>query len=63
MNRYLLFAGDSYYPQGGAFDFIKSFKTKAAALRYILGKTKQDQWNHDWWHILDTETGQYGEIV
>ncbi len=36
--RFLLFAGDTYYPQGGWRDFIKSFDTYAEADNHLSSK-------------------------
>lgn len=52
MPRYLLFGGDNYYPQGGWNDFKGGFESERDALREAAG------WGWDWWHILDTSTGE-----
>lgn len=49
MKRYLLFAGDTYYPNGGWYDYLGSFDTTEDCLRHIAGTP----W--DWWHIYDTK--------
>lgn len=50
MNRYLVFAGDQYYPQGGWDDFRGSFEDLHEAIDRI-------DLNAEWWHIVDLETG------
>ena len=53
---HLLFAGNDYYPAGGAEDFIASFDSLEAA------KTAHDpsQFKYDggWANVLDTESMQ-----
>ena len=49
MKRYLLFAGDTYYPAGGWRDFLGHFDTEEEALDHL--KTQP----HDWWEIVDAE--------
>lgn len=48
MKKYLLFAGDYYYPAGGFNDFIGSFDS--------IDEAKQAYANCDWVHIVDSET-------
>lgn len=50
MSRYLVFAGDFYYPDGGWSDFagIRDDVADAAC----LGKST----NGDWWHVVDLES-------
>lgn len=58
MKRFLLFAGDNYYPGGGWDDFISDHDALAEAL--AAGKyaaTFEGLWK-DWWHVVDTETGR-----
>lgn len=50
MKRFLLFAGDNYYPCGGTYDLIGDFDTQEEA-EAATGVC-------DWAHILDTATGQ-----
>ncbi len=54
MKRFILFAGDCYYPGGGAADFIGDFHNLIDAQIFPL--------NHNWSHILDTETGEVIEL-
>lgn len=48
-NRYLVFGGDRYYPNGGMRDFAGSFETQDVAENYAKSK------EFDWWHIWDKE--------
>ena len=50
MKRYMVFAGDNYYPGGGMDDHCGCYDTMVEAVRGI-GEC-------DWWHILDTKTMQ-----
>jgi hypothetical protein len=50
MNRFLLFAGDHYYPLGGWDDLIGDF----AALEEALAAPREGR---DWWHVIDTNDG------
>ena len=47
--KYLLFAGEFYYPSGGLHDFIGNFKT----IEDAKGRIKD---YHDWYHIVDLES-------
>lgn len=64
MKRFLLFAGDTYYPSGGWQDFKKSFDTVLEAVKTAAGNTKDTDlkggtW--DWWQVVDLETGKMVE--
>jgi len=50
MNRYLVFAGTHYYPDGGAGDYWGSATTIKKALEI------KDEYNCDWWHVFDNKT-------
>jgi hypothetical protein len=52
MKRYMLFAGDSYYAEGGAGDFKDDFFELENAIR--AGKLALEN-RCDWWHVFDTE--------
>lgn len=52
MNRYLLFAGDQYYPCGGWNDFRGGFSSIEDARDATRDK------DFDWWHVIDIQTGQ-----
>lgn len=48
--KYLVFAGDVYYPGGGWSDFKGSFDELEEALVFISGL------ECEWWDIVDRET-------
>jgi len=50
--RYWLFAGDYYYPSGGISDLIGRSDDQDELLKQAR------EAKHDWWHIVDSETGQ-----
>jgi 3-hydroxyacyl-CoA dehydrogenase len=50
MNRFLVFAGDFYYPRGGMHDFDSSYDTVDKAVEYCLGLPYG---LYDWAHIVD----------
>lgn len=52
MKRFHLFAGDDYYPAGGARDLRGSFDSVWDAVEHMANKPA------DWWHVLDSQTGQ-----
>jgi len=51
VSRYALFAGSSYYPNGGWRDYVGSATDIAGALNL-----RPD--NADWYQIVDTFTGK-----
>lgn len=56
MKRFLLFAGENFYPSGGWSDFLSDHDDGEAALSALLDlpiHTPSGQWAH----IVDTETG------
>lgn len=53
IKRFLVFAGDIYYPGGGWDDFKDSFLTEAAARTFI----DDNLGGADWWQIVDSESG------
>jgi hypothetical protein len=63
MKRFLVFAGDAYYPEGGMNDFHDDFDTLEEA-RSFEAKIKEefksiwkDSWkNFKWTEIWDSET-------
>lgn len=55
MKRYLLFAGDTYYPSGGWSDFVKDYDTEEEADADGLSKYGRD---HQWYEVVDLETGK-----
>lgn len=44
---YLLFAGDSYYPEGGWFDFRGTFPSREAAAAAAE--------EYDWYHVVGVD--------
>ena len=52
MKRYLLFAGDTYYPCGGWSDLRTACDTREelSSAVLLLGD------DFGWWHAIDTET-------
>jgi len=66
MKRFLVFAGDAYYPYGGMDDFQEDFDTLEEARSFeakIIEKFKstwKDSWkNFKWSAIWDLETRTY----
>lgn len=47
--RYLLFAGEYYYPSGGFNDYKGSFDSIEEAISNVMSY-------HDWYHIVDLDT-------
>lgn len=65
MKRFMLFAGENYYPCGGMEDFKGSFDTYEEAEEYVNTKNKgvqMDGWGWDWAHVYDTETQKVKDI-
>ena len=56
MKRYLLFAGDDYYPKGGWRDFQDGFNTLEDALKGAANAKK------DWWHVVDMQASGFPVI-
>ena len=54
MKRFLIFAGDTYYPIGGWKDFRGSADTidEAADMVYKIDGMV------DWFHVVDSQTGR-----
>ena len=51
MKQILLFAGDDYYPEGGAYDFKGSFETVELALE--AHNPKEHRYEGGWANIFD----------
>lgn len=51
MKRFWVFAGESYYAEGGMADYIGQFDNIADAIK--AGLTAEDA---SWWHVLDTKS-------
>lgn len=59
--RFLLFAGERYYPSGGWNDFVLDFDTAedAAFAGRSLAERRREQENlghFSWWHVVDSQT-------
>ena len=54
--KYLLFAGEDYYPQGGAFDFVGVYNSKQEAFKEQL-KLKSE-----WSNILELDGDEYDVV-
>lgn len=54
MKRYQLFAGDVYYPRGGAADYCGDADTLEEAQAWGAEHGESDD---TWWNVLDAETG------
>lgn len=52
MKRYLVFAGEVYYPAGGWNDFIKDFDSETEATEFINNHKSQ------WAQVIDTQIGK-----
>lgn len=52
MKRYLLFAGDNYYPAGGMSDFKKDFDTISDAKEYMK-ILQSEKYAPDWVEVYD----------
>lgn len=55
MYNYWIFAGLTYYPEGGFRDFSKAFGSIDAAVNYAQTLYLR---GIDWWHIVDISTMQ-----
>jgi hypothetical protein len=51
IKRFLLFAGQQYYPVGGWDDFVSSFETIEEAKKYPIAEID------DWVQIVNLQTG------
>lgn len=56
MNRYLLFAGQFYYPNGGWGDFIISVETEVEVDKAIELMIADKENPNTWFHVFDTES-------
>ena len=61
LKRYLLFAGDHYYPAGGWDDFAGSFDSIEMAIVEGLDLLKQTP-GADWAHVVDSETTERRDL-
>ena len=60
MRRFIVFAGDEYYPSGGWLDFESSHDTLEAAL---LVANALRRGRADWSHVVDSESGEVTETT
>lgn len=56
MKRYIVFAGDNYYPRGGWKDKRGSFDQLDEAVNKAKEYYEEDRGYH-WCHVVDLETG------
>lgn len=54
MKRFLLFAGTELAKANGVAGFVADFESSAEALVLLVDQ----QTPSEWWHILDTQTGE-----
>lgn len=54
--KFLIFAGDEYYPSGGWEDFITTIDTLSNVHLYIDEIIKNNDHDYDWMHVVDMET-------
>ena len=54
LKRFLLFAGDTYYPSGGWDDYKATYATRRATVKAV------NRWSTKggWAHAVDSETGE-----
>jgi hypothetical protein len=55
VKRYLLFAGSTYYPDGGAEDFVGDFDSIERSEFKAFEHDKNTDRRLDWWHVFDTQ--------
>lgn len=53
MKRFWLFAGRTYYPVGGMFDFVNSFDSEKEAIE--IGAKGCASGEYEWFHVQDTQ--------
>jgi len=71
VKRYLVFAGDTYYPSGGWRDLKGNFGSKREAIKFAdnLVKSDAEPWQRgewylcEWSHVIDTEKGEGSGIL
>ena len=54
MSRFLVFAGDTYYPSGGWDDYRMATDTYEDAKQHVLNMLGKQEF--DWAHVVDTTT-------
>jgi hypothetical protein len=55
MKRYIMFTGDTYYPNPGWYGFAKDYKTIKEIKEDLSNNFVK---NYDWWHVVDLRTGE-----
>lgn len=60
MKKYLLFAGEVYYPGGGWIDFKGSFDSVKDCIN-ALSRIKKES-DYDWYEIVDRDTQKELEV-
>lgn len=58
MKRFLLFAGDEYYPLGGWRDFAKSADSAEELMIEVEKLSVECDGGFFWFQIIDSETGE-----
>lgn len=58
MNRYLIFTGLIYYPQGGWADFLISTESEEEAIALCAKQRKRAHYGERWAHYVDASTGR-----
>lgn len=48
MKKYMLFAGDTYYPSGGFFDLVGDYDT--------VEEAREKGAKYDWYQVVDSIT-------
>ena len=62
LNRFALFAGDTYYPRGGWLDFRGSYLSIEDAVAQLFREPYYEGEEgklllYDWWHVIDLKSG------
>lgn len=65
-NRYLLFGGSWCYPEGGWNDHLGTYSTSQEAIAEGSRRENLPSFNEegtptghlDWWHVIDSQTGE-----
>jgi hypothetical protein len=56
VKRFLLFAGETFYPQGGCDDYIFSVDKLSDAIKWIEENVRNGrEYKYDWANVLDTQ--------
>lgn len=61
MNRFLIFGGQCFYARGGFKDLIgqaEDLEDARARAVAIVVETEGGGYGVEWWHIVDTQTGE-----